>query len=61
FHQNLCVHPATFDKLLKKIESHEVFISDGPQEQMPVDKQLVIALFHFGHFGNAASVEQIAQ
>jgi hypothetical protein len=46
---------------VKKIKSHLVFISDGPQDQMPIDEQLAIALYQFGHFGNAASVEQIGQ
>ncbi|KAF8220392.1 hypothetical protein L208DRAFT_1541002 [Tricholoma matsutake] len=61
FHQNLRVHPATFDSLLAKIDSHPVFVSDGPQYQMPIDEQLAIALYQFGHYGNGASVEQITQ
>jgi hypothetical protein len=36
-------------------------VSDGPQDQMPLNKQLAIALFRFGHYGNAASVEAIGQ
>ena len=36
-------------------------MSDGPQDQMPLDEQLAITLFRFGHHGNAASVEAIAQ
>jgi hypothetical protein len=28
---------------------------------MPIEHQLVITLYHFGHFGNSASVEGIAQ
>jgi hypothetical protein len=28
---------------------------------MPVDQQLAIALFRFGHFGNSTSVESVAQ
>ena len=61
FRQNLRVNPETFDALVKRIEDNAVFASDGPQNQLPVDEQLAIVLFRFGHYGNAASVEAIAQ
>lgn len=53
--------PETFNKLLEHIENHPVFISEGSANQMPVGHQLAIALFWFGHYGNAASVESIEQ
>ncbi len=43
------------------IENHFVFISEGSASQLPIVHQLAIALFHFGHFRNAASVESIGQ
>ena len=46
---------------MKRIEDNPIFTSDGPQDQLPLDEQLAIALFRFGHHGNAASVEAIAQ
>jgi hypothetical protein len=61
FRQNLRVNPETFDALIKRIEGDPIFVSDGPQDQMPLDEQLAITLFRFGHHGNAASVEAIAQ
>ena len=61
FRQNLRVNPETFDALVKRIEGDPIFMSDGPQDQMPLDEQLAITLFRFGHHGNAASVEAIAQ
>lgn len=61
FRQNLRVNPETFDELIKRIEGDLIFASDGPQDQMPLDEQLAITLFRFGHHGNAASVEAIAQ
>jgi hypothetical protein len=61
FRRNLRVNPETFDQLIKRIEGHTVFVSDGPQDQMPLDEQLAITLFRFGHYGNAASVEAIGQ
>ncbi|GLB38048.1 putative DDE superfamily endonuclease [Lyophyllum shimeji] len=61
FRQNLRVNPETFDKLLSRISQHPIFISTGPQEQLPVEEQLAITMYRFGHFGNSASVEAIAQ
>ncbi|KAH8797794.1 hypothetical protein DL96DRAFT_1448945, partial [Flagelloscypha sp. PMI_526] len=61
FRQNLRVSPPTFDALLEKIRDDPIFASDGPHEQFPVEHQLAVALFRFGHSGNAASVESIAQ
>jgi hypothetical protein len=61
FRRNLRVSASTFDSLVKKIEDHWVFLSEGSARQMPVDQQLAIALFRFGHFGNSASVESVAQ
>jgi hypothetical protein len=62
FRRNLRVTPDTFDALLEHIENHEVFTGgNGAAEQTPVEHQLAIALFRFGHFGNASSVESIAQ
>jgi hypothetical protein len=51
FWQNLHINP----------EENTVFASDGLQNQLPVNKQLVIIFFHFGHYRNAVSVEAIAQ
>ncbi|KAF8576039.1 hypothetical protein K439DRAFT_1623163 [Ramaria rubella] len=61
FCQNLCVSPETFDILVTHIEDSHVFISQGPNAQLLVHEQLVIALFRFSHFGNSALVESIAQ
>ena len=43
------------------IETHPVFLNDANVSQGPVNKQLAIAMFRFGHNGNAASVEAVAQ
>jgi hypothetical protein len=61
FRQNLRVNPETFDALITRIKDDPIFVSDGPQDQMPLNEQLAITLFRFGHHGNAASVESIAQ
>ncbi|KIJ30953.1 hypothetical protein M422DRAFT_186478 [Sphaerobolus stellatus SS14] len=61
FRHNLRVSPSTFDGLPARIIEHPVFFSQGPKPQMPAQSQLAILLFRFSHFGNAASVESIAQ
>jgi hypothetical protein len=47
--------------ILERIEGHPCFISTGSKPQLPTEEQLAIALMRFGHFGNNASVEAIAQ
>ncbi|KAI5833013.1 hypothetical protein K523DRAFT_370230 [Schizophyllum commune Tattone D] len=61
FRRNLRVSSDTFDYILSRISHHPVFSSTGQKDQMPVKEQLAITLYRFGHFGNAASVESIAQ
>jgi hypothetical protein len=61
FRHNLHASPETFDVLLAKIEGHPIFQNASPNKQLAVDRQLAIALFWFGHFGNSASVESVAQ
>jgi hypothetical protein len=61
FRHNLRVLPSTFDRLLEMIETDPIFSNDAYVSQSPVSEQLAIAMFRFGHFGNAASVEVVAQ
>ena len=61
FRRNIRVEPATFDALVSLIEDHEVFQNESRNNQAPVEEQLAIALRRFGHFGSAASNEEIAQ
>jgi hypothetical protein len=61
FRHNLRVSASTFDRLLEMIETHPIFLNDANNSQGPVSKQLAIAMFRFGHNGNAASVEAVAQ
>jgi len=49
------VTPHTFDKLREKIEHDPVFFNNSNNAQIPVEEQLAIALYRFGHDGNAAS------
>jgi hypothetical protein len=61
FHRNLRVSPSTFDELVNRIKDHSIFENQSNNMQFPVEIQLAIALYRFGHDGNAASVEGIAQ
>jgi hypothetical protein len=61
FCSNLRVSPETFDSLLEIIKQNPVFQNQSNKAQAPVNVQLAIALYRFGHFENAASVEKVAQ
>ncbi|KAG8911344.1 hypothetical protein FRC01_005760 [Tulasnella sp. 417] len=61
FRRNLRVSPPTFDTLVAHIQDDPVFYSGSNHPQLEVRYQLVIALYQFGHFGNSASVEGVAQ
>lgn len=54
------VSPACFDALLAAVQDHEAFRGESNHKQLPVQTQLAIALYRFGHYGNAASVTKVA-
>ncbi|KAJ3835266.1 hypothetical protein F5878DRAFT_543516 [Lentinula raphanica] len=60
FRENLRVMPQTFDDLVADIEDDLVFMNSSQNEQIPVSDQLAITLYHFGHFGNGANLQQVA-
>ncbi|KAL1659436.1 hypothetical protein GGF50DRAFT_131012 [Schizophyllum commune] len=60
FCENLRVTPATFDKLLAAIQNDPVFYNNSQNDQIDVSHQLAIALYRFGHFGNAVSLQKVA-
>lgn len=43
------------------IQDHPIFQNNSNNPQLPVMFQLAIMLYHFGHYGNAALVESVAQ
>ncbi|KAF8583705.1 hypothetical protein K439DRAFT_1617284 [Ramaria rubella] len=53
------VTPATFDALVLKVQDDPVFHNNSLNSQIPVDNQLAVTLFRFGHFGNAASAQKV--
>jgi hypothetical protein len=55
FQEILRVNPATFDKIVDNIKDDPVFFNNSNNPQIPVEQQLTITLYRFGHDGNAAS------
>ncbi|KIJ29464.1 hypothetical protein M422DRAFT_188421 [Sphaerobolus stellatus SS14] len=60
FKSFLRIQPTTFDALLLTIQNNSVFHNQSQNEQIAVDRQLAVALYRFGHFGNAASLTKVA-
>ncbi|KAF8166474.1 hypothetical protein K438DRAFT_1984293 [Mycena galopus ATCC 62051] len=59
FRQELCISPHTFDRLVDRISDDAVLTNDSRKGQMPIEDQLAITLFRFGHSGNAAGLQKI--
>lgn len=60
FRQYLRITPACFDALLAAISNNPIFFNDSPNEQISVEVQLAVALYRFGHYGNGASILEVA-
>ena len=60
FREELHVTPRTFDILVNKLQYDMVFGNSSHHPQMPVEEQLAITLFCFGHDGNAANLQGVA-
>ena len=60
FREELRVTPHTFDVLISKLGDDIVFQNNSHCPQMPVEEQVAITLFRFGHDGNAASLQGVA-
>nr|GAT55118.1 predicted protein [Mycena chlorophos] len=60
FRGDLRIWPTTFDRLLEKIEGHPVFTNNSNNGQTPVEIQLAVALYQFGHDGNGVSLQAVA-
>jgi hypothetical protein len=61
FRDILRVDPETFDKILAQIKDDPVFFNNSNNAQQPVEEQLAITLYRFGHSGNAAGQSPIAR
>jgi len=61
FRQKLRVSPEIFDDILDLISNHPIFHNQSNNPQLPVAIQLAIFLNRAGHYGNAISLEDVAQ
>ena len=60
FCEELCITPLTFHALVAKLASDIIFGNNLSNPQMPVEEQLAIMLYWFGHDGNSASLQGVA-
>jgi hypothetical protein len=60
FRSYLRITPSCFDDLVTAIKDDEVFQNNSNNPQMAVEEQVAIALYRFGHYGNAASTMKVA-
>ncbi|KIK14151.1 hypothetical protein PISMIDRAFT_17487 [Pisolithus microcarpus 441] len=61
FHCKLCVDPNIFASLIAKLENHPIFSNNSNNPQLPVSVQLTIFLNGVSHYGNGATMEDIAE
>ena len=61
FRKILCITPSTFDQIVSKIQNYPVFFNQFNNPQIPIEEQLAIILYRFGHDGNAASQAAVAR
>ena len=59
FRQDLRVSLDIFNKIIAKILDHPVFFNNSNHPQAPVEDQLAVMLFCFGHYDNAVSLERV--
>ncbi|KAG2069313.1 hypothetical protein BDR04DRAFT_994014, partial [Suillus decipiens] len=60
-HRKLQVDPDVFIELINKIIHHPIFYNNSNNPQLPVPIQLAIFLNATGHYGNAATVEDMGE
>ncbi|KAG2048435.1 hypothetical protein BDR06DRAFT_984800 [Suillus hirtellus] len=56
-----CVSPAVFNKLIEHIQPHAIFYNNSNNPQLPIPIQLAIFLNGIGHYGNAATTQDLAE
>lgn len=60
FRSYMRITPSCFDSLVETLCIHPFFSNNSHSMQMPVQDQVAIALYRFGHYGNAASYIKVA-
>lgn len=61
FESMLRVSPYVYEVIINLLGDHAVFQNNSHNRQTPVWIQLAITLYRLGHYGNSASVRDIAQ
>ncbi|EGN98584.1 hypothetical protein SERLA73DRAFT_110154, partial [Serpula lacrymans var. lacrymans S7.3] len=61
FLRKLRLRPTTFDAIVTLIENHQIFHNSSNSPQYPTALQLGIFLVRVGHYGNAASCNEVAE
>ncbi|KIK12238.1 hypothetical protein PISMIDRAFT_78366, partial [Pisolithus microcarpus 441] len=61
FQCKLRVFPDVFSSIVDKIEAHPIFHNNSNNPQLPVPIQLAIFLNAAGHYGNAATSQDMAE
>ena len=59
FRRHLRVNPDTFYALCRAIGDDPIFKNNSQNEQIPVDQQIAVALYRFGHFGNGTNMSDV--
>jgi hypothetical protein len=60
FRSYLRITPQCFDDLVATLCHDPIFHNNSNNPQTPVDEQVAVALYRFGHYGNAASQMKVA-
>lgn len=61
FRRKLRVDPPVFTELVNRIINHPIFYNNSNNPQLPVPVQLAMFLNSVGHYGNAATTEDISE
>lgn len=61
FEAMLRVSPYVYEVLINLLSDHAVFQNNSHNQQTPVWVQLAITLYRLGHYGNSASVRDVAR
>jgi hypothetical protein len=60
FRSFLHITPQCFDNLVTTLQDDPIFRNNSNNLQTPVNEQVAIVLYRFGHYGNAASQMKVA-
>ena len=60
FRQELRISPHTFDCLIECLGNNPIFTNNSNNNQIPIDRQVAITLYRFGHHGNGVGLDKIA-